>query len=75
MEALELFARYVWPMILAWNIFLFKGQQDARKEIQAYKLYVAQNYTSKADLQNMFTDFEKRFNEKLEMFFSLAKKP
>lgn len=73
MEKLEMFARYIWPLILVWNIFLFQNQLETRQEIQAYKLYVAQSYTSKADLQNMFTDFEKRFNEKLEIFFTITK--
>jgi hypothetical protein len=74
MEILELIARYAWPPVLAWNIYLFgkiNAQEKARSECQ---LFCARNYISKADLKEVFEAFEKRFDEKFTMLAKLAEK-
>jgi hypothetical protein len=72
MEIAELIARYLWPMVLGWNIFLFKGVRAQEQAHAEYKLYVAQNYTSKTDLKDMFDGFERRFDEKFSMVLNLT---
>jgi hypothetical protein len=72
MQIVELIAKYVWPLVLGWNIFLFNGVRAQELAHIEYRLFVAENYTSKADLKNMFDGFEKRFDEKFSMVVKLA---
>jgi hypothetical protein len=72
MQIAELIVKYVWPLILGWNIFLFNGVRAQELAHIEYRLFVAENYTSKADLKNMFDGFEKRFDEKFSMVVKLA---
>lgn len=67
-EALEFFARYVWPFLLAWNVYLFRQVYQCRRDMYEYKLYVATNFTSKRDLEKMFSDFEARIDKRLDQF-------
>lgn len=74
MDAAEIFewiARYVWPFVLMWNVYLFQYAQTSRRELQDFKLYVARNYTSKQDLEKMLAGFEDRFDKRFEQLFQL----
>jgi hypothetical protein len=72
MQIAELVVKYVWPLILGWNIFLFDGVRSQQLEHLQYRLFVSEHYTSKADLKNMFDGFEKRFDEKFSMVVTLV---
>ncbi len=74
MQIAELIARYIWPLILGWNIFLFNGFRAQELALVEYRLFVSENYTSKADLKNMFDGFETRFDEKISMVVKLVDK-
>ncbi|MEZ6853129.1 hypothetical protein [Halodesulfovibrio aestuarii] len=74
MDAAEIFewiARYVWPFVLMWNVYLFQYAQTSRNQLQEFKLYVARNYTSKQDLEKMLAGFEDRFEKRFEQLFQL----
>jgi len=64
MEAFEFIARFVWPAVLAWNVFLFRTLMNLR-------LKIAEEYTSKRDLEKMFSGFEARLETRLNERFSL----
>ena len=73
-ETFEFIARYVWPAVLAWNVYLFRcldsirsRKSDEKLALVEFKLFVAENYTSKQDLQEIFSRFEQRFMERLEL--------
>ncbi|VVS90784.1 hypothetical protein [Desulfoluna spongiiphila] len=73
-DAFEFIARYLWPAVLAWNVYLFRSQDalrvhqsDEKLALVEFKLFVAENYTSKQDLQDIFSRFEQRFMERLEL--------
>lgn len=72
-EVIEFLARFVWPPVLAWNIYLFRYSRAQEKALDAYKLYVAENYLSKADLVTMFTGFETRMEKRLVEKFEMLK--
>lgn len=77
MEYLELALRYIWPAVLGWNLYLFRriGEvQDIKLALAAYKLEVAKEYTTKADLEKMFESLEKRLDERLTLFVDSLKK-
>jgi len=74
MEIIEIIARYVWPAVLAWNIYLFTGLRSQELAHIEYKLFVAENYTSKDDLKTMFDAFERRFDDKFRMLAKLVDK-
>ena len=72
MDIIELIARYIWPLVLGWNIYLF-GRIHAQEKAHAEcKLFCARSYISKADLKDMFDSFEKRMDEKFDMVLKLA---
>lgn len=73
-EVLELFARYLWPVLLAWNIHVYSLVQTNREEHQGFRLYVAQTYIAKADLEKMLGGFEKRFDKRFDQLFELINK-
>ncbi|MGB3222526.1 MAG: hypothetical protein WBB23_06975 [Desulforhopalus sp.] len=74
MDIIELIARYIWPLVLGWNIYLF-GRIHAQEKAHAEcRLFCARNYTSKTDLERMFNGFEKRFDEKFSMVVKLVEK-
>lgn len=80
-ETFEFLARYVWPAVLAWNVYLFRcldsirfRESDEKLALVEFKLFVAENYTSKQDLQDIFSRFEQRFMERLELSEKINKK-
>lgn len=73
-DALEFFARFVWPLLLAWNIYLFKQNQGTRDHLLKFQLHVAENYIAKADLEKMMGGFEKRFDKRFDQLFQLINK-
>ncbi|VFQ42389.1 hypothetical protein [Desulfoluna butyratoxydans] len=77
-ETFEFIARYLWPAVLAWNIYLFRKEQANELAIVNLRLYISENYTSKRDLEKMFSDFENRLetrlNERFSMFEQIIKK-
>jgi hypothetical protein len=77
-ETFEYLARYVWPAVLAWNVYLFRTLLNLR-------LKMAEEYSSKADIEKMFADFglrfsdfetrfDKRLDERFSMFEQIIKK-
>ena len=56
------------PFLITWNIFLFNKSQTNQEELHNFELYVAQNYTSKADLEKMIDDMEGRLEKQLNAF-------
>jgi hypothetical protein len=74
MEAAEFFARFVWPLVLAWNIFLYRSSNKNKEALNAFQLEVAKDYASKKDLEKLFSDFETRFNKQIEQLISLQRK-
>ena len=53
-DALEFFARYVWPLLLAWNVYLYRQIQANKAELFEFKLSVIRDYTAKRDLDRIF---------------------
>jgi len=70
MEAAEFFARFVWPLVLAWNVFLYRSLNKNKDDMYEFRLHVAENYASKKDLEKLFSDFETRFNKQIEQLNS-----
>lgn len=58
---------YVWPVVLAWNAYLFGAYMKQERDLAAHKLFVAENYISKRDLEKMFSSFEERIDERLSL--------
>ena len=71
-EALTIFARYVWPALLAWNIYLYRQIQANRRDMYEYRISMARDYTSKRDLEKMFDDFERRMDKRLEQIIAIC---
>jgi len=69
----ELFAKYVWPAVLAWNVFLYQHVQATQMAIYEDRLTIAREYTSKKDLEKMFDDLENRIDKRLSEMISLCK--
>ncbi|VVS91069.1 hypothetical protein [Desulfoluna spongiiphila] len=84
-DLVDLGARYVWPLIVCWNVFTYTQTIEAKKEIfntqlkmSQLELKIAREYTSKADIEKMFadfsarfSDFETRFDKRLDERFSM----
>ncbi|WP_419174404.1 hypothetical protein [Desulfosediminicola sp.] len=70
-DLLVIFLRYLWPFIVAWNVYLHRQDRNREKALSDYKLYVAQNYMSKTDLENMFEKFERSMDEKLRLYINI----
>lgn len=68
LEGLEFFARFLWPVLLAWNVYLFRRTSENRDDLNAFRLHVAEKYTCKADIQKMFDDLEERLDQRLNQF-------
>lgn len=73
-ELFEFVARYIWPAVLLWNVYLFQCYLETNTALQDYKLHVAQHYTSKQDLEKMLGGFEKRFDKRFDQLFQLINK-
>ncbi|GFM37732.1 hypothetical protein [Desulfovibrio psychrotolerans] len=72
-DAFVFFARFIWPPLLAWNIYLHREIQKSNADIQkgkdaigALRLHVAENYAGKKDLEKMFSDFEQRIDKRID---------
>lgn len=74
MEAAEFFARYLWPLLLGWNLFLYNSSNKNKEALNAFQLEVAKDYASKKDLEKLFSDFEARFNKQIEQLIALQRK-
>ena len=61
--------RIAMPFLVTWNIFLFNQSQTNQDELHKFQLHVAQNYTSKVDLEKMLTGLEERLEKQLNNFF------
>ena len=72
-EALTIFARYIWPVMLAWNIYLYRQIQANRRDMYEYRIAMARDYTSKRDFEKMFDDFERRLDKRLEQIVAICK--
>lgn len=73
-ELFEWVARYIWPFVVMWNVYLFQCNLNTDKALQDYKLHVAQNYTSKQDLEKMMTGLENRLGKRLDLVLQLFSK-
>lgn len=65
-EFVEIAARYIWPLVLGAFIFLCGRVQQLERTVYEQRLHVAENYTSKNDLEKMFSDFERRMDKRLD---------
>lgn len=72
-ELAELIARYVWPLLIVWNGYIFTVTQEQKEEMFQFRLHVAENYTGKKDLKEMFDQFEDRFDQRFEDFLKTLK--
>jgi len=72
-EFLELVARFVWPVVLIASGFLFQSTQANKENLYEFRLYVAENYTSKEDLQTMFSQLETNIDKRLETLIKTLK--
>lgn len=71
-DALTFFARYVWPVMLAWNIYLWRQIQANQRDMYEYRLAMTKDYASKRDLEKMFADFEHRLDKRLEQIVTIC---
>jgi len=72
-DAFVFFAKFIWPPLLAWNVYLHRSIQKSNEEIQkgkdavaALRLHVAEHYAGKKDLEKMFSDFERRIEGRID---------
>ncbi len=72
-EFVELVAKFMWPIILGAYMALYSQVQDTKAELYALRLHVAEAYTTKADLEKMFADFEGRIDKRLDQFVQVLK--
>lgn len=61
-----LFARYIWPPLLAWNVYLHRVGQKNKEAVAEMRLHIAENYSGKRDLEKMFGDFEQRIDRRID---------
>ena len=74
MTVVDTLIRIIVPFLIGWNAFLFNQGQKNKDALSQYKLHVAENYTSKADLQKMLDDLEDRLEKQLVTFFKTMTK-
>lgn len=67
-EAVDYFLRYLWPLLLAWNVYLYRRTQANKDDLFGFRLHVAENYTSKEDLKEMLSALEERIDKRLNQF-------
>ncbi|WP_300674083.1 hypothetical protein [Desulfoluna sp.] len=84
-DLIDLGARYIWPLIVCWNVYMFQQIVSLKNDNFDLRLTMAQEYSSKADIEKMFTDFgarfsdfetrfDKRLDERFSVFEQLIKK-
>lgn len=73
LDALEFFARFLWPVLLAWNVYLYRQIQTNNRALFEFRLAVARDYMSKRDLEKMFDDWERRIDIRLKEYIQFAK--
>ena len=71
---IDTLVRIAVPFLVAWNVYLFNQSQINQDEIHKFQLHVAQNYTSKEDLQMMLDDLEVRLEKQLNAFVKAMQK-
>lgn len=64
-DVLDSLARFLWPPLLACIAYLFLQCADLRAANYEFRLYVAENYTSKQDLKEMLQAMEERMDKRL----------
>jgi hypothetical protein len=70
-DVLIFFGRYLWPLLLAWNIYLYRQIQSNQRSTFEDRLAMARDYASKRDLEKMFEAMESRIDTRLEQLFCL----
>ena len=84
-DLVEMGTRYIWPLIVCWNVYMFQQIVSLKNDNFDLRLTMAQEYSSKADIEKMFADFgarfsdfetrfDKRLDERFSMFEQLIKK-
>jgi hypothetical protein len=68
--ALDFFARYIWPLLLAWNVYLWRCTQRNWRDLYCFRLHVAENFAAKRDLEKLLTDFEARIDKRFDQLIS-----
>lgn len=72
-DFLEITARFVWPVALLVCGALYGATESNKENLYEFKLYVAENYTSKEDLQTMFSQLEDNIDKRLETLIKTLK--
>lgn len=65
---LDILMRIAFPLIIAWNTYLFSLCNRNKDALHRFQLHVAENFTSKSDLQKMIDDMEVRLEKQLSTF-------
>ncbi len=72
-ELVEMMAKFMWPVLMGVFVGLYSQVQQNRADMYDLRLHVAESYTTKADLEKMFADFEARIDKRLDQFVQVLK--
>ena len=70
---MEITARFIWPLALLVSATLYGATESNKENLYEFRLYVAEHYTSKEDLQTMFSQLETNIDKRLETLVNTLK--
>ncbi len=59
--------------LIGWNSYLFQQTLNNRDALFRFRLYVAEHYTSKSDLEKLLSGMEARLEQRLSQFIDTLK--
>ena len=62
------------PLLVAWNVFLFRQNLHNKDKLHQFQLHVVEFYTSKKDLERMMQRLEEQLEKQLNNFFNSVNK-
>jgi hypothetical protein len=66
-KVLSSFMCWIWPVILGWNIYLFNADLAHERALAQHRLFAAENYADKKDLEKMFIRLEERLDKRFTL--------
>lgn len=72
-EVVGLLARFVWPVVLAFSVFMYAELQGVKVDLASLNLKIAEEYATKEDLQDMLDRLENRLNKRLDQVVDIIK--
>ena len=74
MDIVDTLIRIAVPLIIGWNVYLFRQTQKNKDDLHEFRLHVAENYIIKEDLKEMLNSLESRLEKQLRNFLTTVNK-